>query len=150
MNDDRRTRPALTGDEYQTLTTVLQRQRDTLMMKCAGLDTEQLRRRAVPTSRLTLLGLVRHLTEVEHGWFHDTLRGEGTRRRRPSGADGQPSAFHVQDADPAHDLARWEDACARSRAAVAAPARTPPPRPPRAPPDKPTQKQNPQKNGETR
>ncbi len=46
--------------------------RATLRRKCAGLDDEQLRTASCPPSNLTLLGLVRHLTDVERGWF---LRG---------------------------------------------------------------------------
>jgi Protein of unknown function (DUF664) len=46
--------------------------RATLRQKCAGLDDEQLRTASCPPSNLTLLGLVRHLTDVERGWF---LRG---------------------------------------------------------------------------
>jgi hypothetical protein len=44
-------------------------QRATLEMKCAGLSDEQLRERAVPPSTLSLLGLVRHLSDVERIWF---------------------------------------------------------------------------------
>jgi hypothetical protein len=43
--------------------------RDTLLHKCAGLTVGQLKQRAVPPSRLSLLGLVRHMTEVECWWF---------------------------------------------------------------------------------
>jgi len=45
--------------------------RTTLLMKCAGLDEEQLKRRSAEPSTLSLLGLVRHMTEVERGWFLD-------------------------------------------------------------------------------
>ncbi len=40
----------------------------TLEMKCEGLDAEQLARRSVPPSTMSLLGLVRHLAEVERDW----------------------------------------------------------------------------------
>ncbi len=43
--------------------------RSTLLVKCAGLTADQLERRAVAPSALSLLGLVRHLTEVERWWF---------------------------------------------------------------------------------
>lgn len=48
--------------------------RGTLEMKCAGLTAEQLARRSVPPSTLSLLGLVRHLAKVEHSWFERVLR----------------------------------------------------------------------------
>ncbi len=44
-------------------------QRQTLLLKCQGLTGAQLARREVPPSTLSLLGLIRHLTEVERGWF---------------------------------------------------------------------------------
>jgi uncharacterized damage-inducible protein DinB len=57
------------GDERTTLTEFLRCQRLTLQLKCEGLDAEQLARRAVEPSTLSLLGLLRHLAEVERGWF---------------------------------------------------------------------------------
>jgi hypothetical protein len=41
--------------------------RATLLHKCAGLTAEQLAMRACPPSTLSLLGLLRHLTDVERG-----------------------------------------------------------------------------------
>ncbi|RZS90837.1 uncharacterized protein DUF664 [Motilibacter rhizosphaerae] len=66
---DTRTEPPLTGDELTLLTSFLDFQRQTLEWKCAGLTPEQLGTRAVPTSEITLLGLVRHLAAVETGWL---------------------------------------------------------------------------------
>ncbi|MGW0393804.1 DinB family protein [Streptomyces sp. NPDC003042] len=120
MNDEPRTAPVLVGDERETLTSVLQWQRDTLMMKCAGLSPEQLRRKAVAPSGLTLLGLVRHLAEVERGWFRNVVGGEDVRAYFPKNEAGEWTEFHVEDADPAESFRIWEEACARSRAVVAA------------------------------
>jgi uncharacterized damage-inducible protein DinB len=50
--------------------------RGTLLMKCAGLSAEQLAEQAVPPSNLSLLGLLRHMTEVERAWFRRRFRGE--------------------------------------------------------------------------
>ncbi|MGW6422924.1 DinB family protein [Nocardia sp. NPDC055053] len=50
--------------------------RQTLLGKCGGLDAGQLATRSVPPSTLSLLGLVRHLTEVERGWFRVSAAGE--------------------------------------------------------------------------
>ncbi|MCY0939500.1 DinB family protein [Streptomyces sp. H34-S4] len=118
MIDEQRTRPVLMGDERATLTSVLQWQRDTLMMKCAGLSDEQLRRRAVAPSELSLLGLVRHLAEVERGWFLNVVGGEDVRGYFPKNEAGEWTAFHVDDADVAGSFKIWEDTCARSRAIV--------------------------------
>ncbi|MFL6107198.1 MAG: DinB family protein [Marmoricola sp.] len=63
------------GDEKETLVEFLRFQRLTLEMKCSGLDAEQLARRAVAPSTMSLLGLVRHLAEVERGWFQQILAG---------------------------------------------------------------------------
>ncbi|MGP4096608.1 DinB family protein [Nonomuraea sp. KM90] len=50
--------------------------RETLLWKCAGLTAEQLRRRWVEPSNLSLLGLVRHMAEVERDWFRARFAGE--------------------------------------------------------------------------
>ena len=50
--------------------------RATLLRKCAGLDAEQLAVRAVPSSTISLLGLVRHMSDTERGWVRQTFRGE--------------------------------------------------------------------------
>ena len=56
-------------------------QRLTLPMKCEGLDAEQMARRAVEPSTLSLLGLVRHLAEMERGAFRALMAGEDAPRR---------------------------------------------------------------------
>ena len=50
--------------------------RATLLRKCAGLDAAQLATRAVPPSNLSLLGLVRHMSDTERGWVRQAYRGE--------------------------------------------------------------------------
>ena len=50
--------------------------RATLAMKCDGLSDEDLRRRSMPPSGLSLLGLVRHMAEVERNWFRRVINGE--------------------------------------------------------------------------
>ena len=66
---DTRTEIPLTGDETTLLTAFLELQRQTLDWKCAGLTPQQLATPTVPTTGLTLLGLVRHLAAVETGWL---------------------------------------------------------------------------------
>ncbi|WP_320782622.1 DinB family protein [Streptomyces sp. CRN 30] len=62
--------------ELATLREFLTGYRLTLLMKCEGLDPEQLARRSVPPSTMSLLGLVRHLAEVERDWRNWISDGE--------------------------------------------------------------------------
>ena len=61
--------------ELATIREYLSNYRLTLGMKCADLSPEQLARRSVPPSTMSLLGLVRHMAKVEHHWFERSLRG---------------------------------------------------------------------------
>ncbi len=70
---DDRTEPDTTGDERALLDGFLDFHRQTLLWKCAGLTDEQLVARPLPTTTLSLLGIVRHIVEVERGWFYDYL-----------------------------------------------------------------------------
>ena len=63
-------------DERTTLLEYLRAYRLTVEMKCADLDAEQLSQRSVPPSTMSLLGLVRHLAEVERHWFRRVMAGE--------------------------------------------------------------------------
>jgi uncharacterized damage-inducible protein DinB len=74
-DEDPRTDGGFKG-ERATLVGFLRDQRLTLELKCAGLDAEAMARRSVPPSTLSLLGLVRHLAEVERGWFRRRLAGQ--------------------------------------------------------------------------
>ncbi|MER6593063.1 DinB family protein [Micromonospora purpureochromogenes] len=67
-------------DERSLLVGYLRDHRLTLELKCAGLDAEALARRSVPPSTMSLLGLVRHMAEVERGWFRRTMAGEDAPR----------------------------------------------------------------------
>jgi uncharacterized damage-inducible protein DinB len=69
--DDPREKGPSLGDERTTLVEYLRRQRETLKLKCSGLDADELARRSVEPSTLSLLGLIRHLAEVERGWFRN-------------------------------------------------------------------------------
>ncbi|WP_089952718.1 DinB family protein [Lentzea xinjiangensis] len=68
--------PPLQGGERETLRAYLDFHRATLAVKCEGLSDEDLRRRSMPPSALTLLGLVRHMAEVERTWFRKVINGE--------------------------------------------------------------------------
>jgi uncharacterized damage-inducible protein DinB len=119
VSDDTRTPPPQQADERATLAGFLQWQRDTLALKCAGLTAEQLRGRHVPPSQLSLLGLVRHLAEVERSWFRNVFLGENSTFFWAT-PEGRRAAFEVDSADPDEAFRVWREECARSRATVAA------------------------------
>ena len=70
-----RTEPPTSSGERESLEAWLDYHRATLLWKCQGLTGEQLCRRAVSPSSLSLLGLVRHMAEVERGWFRRLVAG---------------------------------------------------------------------------
>lgn len=88
-DDPRNDGPSPAG-ERATLLDYLTFQRQTLELKCAGLDAAALARRSVEPSTMSLLGLVRHLADVERTWFRQRLAGEGGVRRfsSPDEPDG--------------------------------------------------------------
>jgi uncharacterized damage-inducible protein DinB len=73
--DDPRETDASVLGEKANATAYLERYRTTFEMKCQDLDAEQLARRSVPPSTMSLLGLVRHLAKVEHHWFRRVIEG---------------------------------------------------------------------------
>ncbi|MBG0832806.1 DinB family protein [Planomonospora sp. ID67723] len=75
---DNRIDPPFIADEASMLNSWLDWHRETLAVKCAGLSEEQLRLRSAAPSTLSLLGLVRHMADVERNWFRNVLSGEGT------------------------------------------------------------------------
>jgi len=75
-DDDPRESGIPTADERGTLLDYLRRYRLTLEMKCADLNAEQMARRSVPPSTMSLLGLVRHMSEVERHWFRREMAGQ--------------------------------------------------------------------------
>lgn len=72
--DDPRTYGNPVG-EKATYREYLRNYRLTITMKADGLDADQLSRRSVPPSALSLLGLVRHLAQMENHWFQRVLQG---------------------------------------------------------------------------
>ncbi|MEW2047859.1 DinB family protein [Streptomyces sp. NBC_00377] len=102
-----RTRPAPNADERAMLEGWLDRHRQTLAWKCEGLTDAQLRTASVPPSPLSLLGLVRHMAEVERSWFRRVLAddGAGPLHYSDENPDGE---FHLTEQDTgAEALATW-------------------------------------------
>jgi hypothetical protein len=86
-DDDPRENGSRLGDERTTLVESLRSQRLTLEMKCSGLDAEAMARRSVEPSTMSLLGLVRHLAEVERATFRVMMAGQDVPRLFCSGTD---------------------------------------------------------------
>jgi hypothetical protein len=87
--------------------------RDALRRKSAGLSPEQLARRSTPPSSLSLLGLVRHLSEMERVYIHFALRG-GSLDLRYCGNDPEADIEGVKAADWAPSISAWEEDCRSS------------------------------------
>lgn len=93
--------------------------RMTLLLKCEDLGDARRKARPIPTSLLSLHGLVRHMAEVERSWFGRALLDEPELPRiwrRPSDGD---SDFDVDAAVWADDVAAWQAECEASRGAAA-------------------------------
>lgn len=120
MTADGRTEPPLVAVEREMLGAWLDYHRATLAMKCAGLTDDQLKERSAPPSSLSLLGLVRHMADVERSWFRRTLAGEDAAPIYYS-AERPDDDFDALDTAPTADVfATWRAECDRSRALAAA------------------------------
>jgi hypothetical protein len=108
--------PPNVADERTLLEGFLDFHRDTLALKCEGLTDPQLREATVPPSELTLLGLVRHLAEVERGWFRDVLAGEDAPPIYYSEADRDGEFHDLDAADTAEAFATWRGEVDHARA----------------------------------
>jgi uncharacterized damage-inducible protein DinB len=98
--------PPVAG-ERQMLEAWLEFHRQTLLSKCSGLTAEHLRHRAVPPSSLSLLGLIRHMAEVERAWFRRRAAGENVGFLYSSEADPDGEFDHVDEADAEQDFATY-------------------------------------------
>ena len=117
---DPRTDGGWDNDERSVVVGFLDDRRLTLELKCQGLDAEQLARRSVPPSDLSLLGLIRHLAGVENYWFQQVIAGENG---PPLYVDcrGNDVAFDVDASQGTVDeaWATWRSEVARSREVLA-------------------------------
>lgn len=101
------------ADERTTLAGWLDFHRGTLAAKCSGIDDQQARQTSAEPSPMTLLGLVRHLTVMEHTWIHRTFAGS---ELPPTDATGDPSGFTLPPGQSIEEaLTTWRAAVERSR-----------------------------------
>ncbi|WP_433327155.1 DinB family protein [Spirillospora sp. CA-294931] len=118
---DPRVAPPGVGGERELLASVLDWQRATFELKCAGVPRERLSEATVPPSSLTLHGLVRHLAGVERWWFRVQFAGEDV--PLPYYSDDDPDQdFESLGGDPEEAFATWREECRRSREIVASAA----------------------------
>lgn len=116
---DDREEPAADADERTLLVGWLEFHRATLARKCAGVSDDALRHRALPPSTLSLIGLVRHLTEIERLYIRHGFAGEPIAPLLYV-TDAEPDGdFDLRD-DVRGSLAAWREHVAASRAHVAA------------------------------
>lgn len=115
------TRPAVprVADERPMLEAWLDLQRQTLLMKCAGLIAEQLKQCSAAPSTLTLHGLVRHMAEVERGWFRIGFAGQAISALYSTEAWPTADFDDLAAADPATDFATFAEEVRLARAVTA-------------------------------
>ena len=110
--------PPVAGNEVDTMTGALERQRRYIAWKCGGLDAAGLRATLGP-STMTLGGLLKHLALVEDHYFSVRLFG------RPASPpwdavdwDADPDWEWRTAADDGREqlMALWQDTVTRSRA----------------------------------
>ncbi|MFF4170699.1 DinB family protein [Streptomyces sp. NPDC001744] len=114
-----RVSPGTTTGEREALEQWLDFHRATLAGKCEGLDDVRLRTLSVPPSGLSLLGLARHMAEVERHWFRRILAGEDVEELYMTEED-EDRDIHVADGDTYEEAhAAWQAEIAHARALAA-------------------------------
>jgi uncharacterized damage-inducible protein DinB len=112
--------PPYVAGERAMLESWLEYHRATLAWKCEGLDDAQLRQRAVPPSPLSLIGLVRHMADVERNWFRRVLGGEDLRGIYWTDDDPDADFNDVDTADVQEAFTTWRAECEHARRNAAA------------------------------
>ena len=107
LEDDPRENGPTLGDERTTLVEELRCVRLTLAMKCEGLDAQAMARRSVEPSTMSLLGLVRHLAEMERATFRELMAGQDVPRLFCSDTD-RDGDFDGAVSDPQVVAEAWD------------------------------------------
>ncbi|MFD9634244.1 DinB family protein [Streptomyces violascens] len=111
---DHRIGPPHFGSEREMLRAFLDYHRATLAMKCEGLGDEELRSRSMPPSTLSLLGLVRHMAEVERTWFRRVFEDQDIPLVWSDTMDFQ-AAYDASESTRAEAFGAWEAEVEHSR-----------------------------------
>ncbi len=118
LDEQGRPEPPVAGDEVATLLGFLDFQRATLAWRCAGLDDDQLRIK-LPTSAISLGGLLKHLARVEDNWFSEVVAERD--RLDPWAGMAWAAEWENSAADTGEELrALWAQRVEASRRVVAA------------------------------
>ena len=107
--------PPAAASELDMLLAWLEYHRATFAWKCEGLSPDDLRRRSVPPSTMSLLGLVRHMAEVERRWFQRGIAAEDAPPLYYSDADPDGDFDNVDTADVDEAFRTWNAAVPRRR-----------------------------------
>jgi uncharacterized damage-inducible protein DinB len=118
LTDPRRSEPAYVLPERAMLEGWLEFHRTTLLLKCEGLDDTMRKARPIPTSNLSLHGLVRHMAEVERNWFCRVLLQAEAPPIWYDPAIEDSELIPLDDADWDADFAAWLAECDQSRGAA--------------------------------
>ncbi|MYS18860.1 Protein of unknown function [Streptomyces sp. DvalAA-14] len=111
---DLRIGPPTFGSEREMLRAFLDYHRATLAMKCEGLTDDELRQQSMPPSTLSLLGLVRHLAEVERAWFRRVFEDGAAPMLWSDTIDFQ-AAYDASRSSRAEAFPAWEAEVENSR-----------------------------------
>jgi uncharacterized damage-inducible protein DinB len=112
--------PPIVADEREMLVSWLEFHRLLLLKKCAGLTAGQLKERSSPPSSLSLLGLVRHMSDVERGWFRQLFNAEGVPDLYFTEADHDADFNNITEADAQQDFEIFAAECEAARQIIAA------------------------------
>ena len=114
MTTDNRMGPPSFGTEREMLRGFLDYHRATLAMKCDGLSDAELRKQSMPPSTLSLLGLVRHMAEVERAWFRRVFEDNDAPMVWSEEIDFQ-AAYDASTSTRAEAFSAWEAEVENSR-----------------------------------
>jgi uncharacterized damage-inducible protein DinB len=111
---DNRIGPPSIGGEREMLRAFLDYHRATLAMKCDGLSDAELRQQPMPPSTLSLLGLVRHMAELERAWFRRVFEDNDAPMVWSEKVDFQ-AAYDASASSRAEAFAAWDAEVQNSR-----------------------------------
>jgi uncharacterized damage-inducible protein DinB len=109
--------PSTVADERTTLVQFLDFYRAVLERKVDGLDEAQVRI-TVAASSIDLLGLTRHMADVERWWFRTVFTGEVDHGRYDDPDDRDADWHHRPDDTLLDALSHWHEEVARAREIV--------------------------------